>query len=297
MLNLATLSTFLAVALGIWGAYLHLRRDRRAVALVTQRDPGEQEATVIRTTPLWDTWALRARQAGFNWTGRTYVMAGAIGLCLATVTHLGGQPLLALLLAGLGFAGPFVLVEYRRGQRTEMFARQLPDALTLAANTVRSGGTLLQAIRAVARECPDPLRTEFKRAEQAVLLQVPAHTALEQVHQRAGCREFLPVVVASKVATRAGADMDIVFDSIAREILANRQHLQAMRTASSEGRTSAYVVTGIPVVFVGAVTLMSPDYFGPILASLMGRVLMGGCALIITLGVVMIRRMVDVRTW
>lgn len=297
MLSLLTAATFLCVTCSIWGLYLVWRRSRRAAALVAGRDAADQVATVVRSAPLLERLGDRARQAGLGWTARTYVVSAAIGAALGALFLASGNAMAGLLAGAAGVLGPYVFTEYRRRQRAELFAKQLPEALTLGANTIRAGGTLLHAIRAIAREIPDPVGTEFKRAEQAILLQVPAHIALDQIRQRTGSAEFTPAVVACSVAARAGADLDVVLENIGREIAEQRQFLQAMKAAASEGRMSARIVTGIPITFVTAVSLMSPGYFDPLLGSVVGKAMIGACAAVILLGVLIIRRLVDVRIW
>jgi len=216
---------------------------------------------------------------------------------MATCCWIAGQPELGLGAAAAGLVGPWAVVKYRQQKRATQFAEQLPAALMLAANTIRAGGTMLHAVRAIARQMPDPVRSEFARVEQALHLQVPLAAALDQARQRIGAPEFSAVVVACKVGGPVGADLDVVLENIAKEIVEDREFQRAMRAASAEGRMSARIVTAIPLVVGGYFFWSNPRYFDPILSSPGGSLILIGCFASIALGWVIISRLTDVRAW
>jgi tight adherence protein B len=297
MESLTFVGTFLATGFGLIALWQQLQGRRRAQEILRGRDPAGQRATVVRELSLTERWELAARQAGLEWTARTYLFiicagAGAGGLFL-----LAGLLPVALAIVGLACFGPWLLVRIQQRSRSEQFSRQLPGALILAANTIRAGGTMLQAVRAIARQMPNPIADEFARVERALQLQVPLGTALEQARQRIGAPEFSAVVVASKVAGQAGADLDTVLENIANDIVEDRQFRDAMRAASSEGRTSARVVTAVPFLVGGYFYLTDPYYFEPMLRSPIGKLLLPLSFLSIFVGWALIRRITDVRTW
>lgn len=289
--------TFLAVGLGFVALWQYRLGRRRARDILRSRDPMAQSATVLKIPGLIERWEITARQAGLNWTARTYVMMLGLGLIPSGLFALIGNVAAAvLIMTGVGLV-PWFIVRHRQRARTERFASQFPAALTLAANTIRAGGTLLQAVKAIARQMPDPIGGEFARIDQALKLQVPLGTALEQARSRIGGHEFAAVVVACKVAGQAGADLDQVLESIGREIVEDRQFRAAMRTASSEGRTAAKVVTALPFVGGAWFLMTNPNYFEPMTSTGQGRLLLIGSLVSICIGWVIIQRITDIRTW
>jgi tight adherence protein B len=173
----------------------------------------------------------------------------------------------------------------------------MPQALILMANVMRSGGSLYHAVGAVTRQMPEPIRSEFSRVEKAIQLQVPASEALARVRDRIGVPEFGSVVVACKVAGEAGADLDRVLESIARELVEDRQFIKAMQAASAEGRASARMVTGVPFFVMGAITFLSPGYMKSALSDPTAVMLMGVGFGMIAVGWVIIKKITDVRNW
>lgn len=297
MKALAWLSTFCAVALGARLLWQCVTGRRRSQMILAERSAAGQRATVVRAPSLTERWEMAAGQAGLNWGARTYISLIAASIAVALLCALAGRFGFGLALVVAACLLPWALVRYQQRMRAERFAAQLPGALTLAANTIRAGGTMLQAVRAIARQMEDPIAAEFARVEQALHLQVPLPLALERAKGRVGAREFAAVVVAFKVAGQAGADLDVVLENIGREIVEERQFRDAMRAASSEGRMSAKVVTAIPFLAGGYFYLTEPHYFDPIMATPLGRVLLLSSFLAIGLGWFLISRITDVRNW
>lgn len=297
MLYAAALLTLLAVALGIAGVIQLRTRSRLSARLLAERDPLEQQATAVRLPGLLDRLEKEAKQAGFAWTRRTFLLLWGTGLALGAMMWLSGDALSGLLLVVGAVAGPLVWIQRRARVRTEAFASQLPQALTLMANVMRAGGGLYQAIGAVVRQMPDPIRSEFARVERAVGLQVPVAEALEGVRDRIGVPEFNGVVIACKVAGDAGADLDKVFESVARELVEDRQFVKVMQAASAEGRASARLVTGVPLFVMGAITFLNPGYIKGVLNDQAALMLVLVGAVMIAVGWLVIKRITDVRNW
>lgn len=298
MQYLAALFTFLAVAFAL-AAWVQIRQGRSRLAhrLLAERDPTAQAATAVRLPGPMERLEQAAKQAGLSWTRRFFLLAFASGLLLGLLfimadSHLGG---LAVML--VSSAGPVLVVRQRARVRAELFAAQLPQTLTLMANVIRAGGTLYQAIGAVTRQMPEPIRSEFVHVERAMQLQVPAAEALGRIRDRIGLAEYGSVVVACKVAGEAGADLELVLEAIARELVEDRQFLRAMQSASTEGKSSARMVTAVPFVVMGLVTWQNPGYFGHALQDPLGRMLILSGVAAILVGWLAIQRITDVRNW
>ncbi|HLN61315.1 MAG TPA: type II secretion system F family protein [Symbiobacteriaceae bacterium] len=293
----AGLMTFLAVALALAGA-LHLRtQSRLATRLLADRDPLEQQTTAYRRPGPLENLERSARQAGLDWTRKHFLLFFGGGTLLGSLLLVQGSLAWGLAMAALAWAGPLLVIRQKARTRADAFTTQLPAALQLMANNIRAGGSLHHAIHAVARQMPDPIRTEFWLVQQAIHLQVPVAEALERVRDRIGLPEFGSVVVACKVAAEAGADLDKVFESIARELVEDRQFVKALQSASTEGKASAKVMTAVPFVIMALVSLLNPTYFTRALATSTGQLLIFGAIGVMAVGWVVIRRITDVRNW
>ncbi|RUY20156.1 type II secretion system F family protein, partial [Mesorhizobium sp. M7A.F.Ca.CA.004.12.1.1] len=121
------------------------------------------------------------RQAGLKTTiERFYIYSAVCGIVLMIVAFVAGAPLIALpgvLLAG-GLGLPRWFVTFRRARRVKAFLNEFPNALDIIVRAVKSGLPLNDAVRLIANESPEPVKTEFRRIvdSQQMGLSIPDAT-------------------------------------------------------------------------------------------------------------------------
>lgn len=296
MLNLIALLTFAATGLaGL--ACLAFRAGGRPP--LRELLPGEALHSGVSSPGEGEGWKKRwerlALQAGVEWGWRLYLAVAGLGLAVGVAVTLAGLPLLGLLLLPAALFGPWLYLQRSRDRRAALFASQLPAALFLAASVLRSGGTLLQAVEAIAAEMPEPLGGEFRRVLAKLRLQVPAHQALAETQARVSLREFAAVVVAARLGAEVGGDLAHLFDEIGRAVVESQNAHQALRALTTEGRLSADLIAALPLGVMALLHLLSPEYFALYLERWSGRILLGLCLGTIWVGWRMVRRMVEIR--
>jgi tight adherence protein B len=218
--------------------------------------------------------------------------AGASG---AVVCFAFGRPTEGIFIALAAIILPVFFVRKLRASRQAHFARQLPAALFLGASVMRAGGTLLQAVDAIAQEMPDPLGAEFKRVQAQMRLQVPAHEAMHEAMERVGVKEFAAVVVAARITAEVGGNMAHILDQIARTIMDAQNAARTLQSFTTEGRLSTNLIAAMPFVVMGLLQVLSPGYFAPLFETWPGRILLFLCLGCIAFGYSIIRRMVEVK--
>lgn len=297
MVNLIGLLLFASVCLG--AAAVHRMRMAPAEPAPAEpapsAEPGGLDRGGFARPGLGERLETAAAQAGLDWTGQFFAACGLTGAGLGLLLMLGGAPIWGLMTAAAGAAGPILYVKHRQAGRAARFAEQLPQALFLAASVLRAGGSMMQAVDAIATEIPAPLGAEFALIRRQMQLQVPAHEAMAAAWRRVGVREFAAVVVAARITAEVGGNLAHLFDQIARAITDAQNARRTVRAFTTEGRLSANLIAALPVVVLGVLHLLSPGYFQPMLATWPGRLLLGGSLLTIGLGWLLIRRMVDIR--
>jgi len=88
----------------------------------------------------------------------------SLALLLAVSALLLEFGLFPALLLGLGgYLSPFFILEYRRARKLRKFEKQLPPALSIIANGLRSGYSFAQALEVVHQDTLPPLSDEFGR--------------------------------------------------------------------------------------------------------------------------------------
>ncbi|HEX6139528.1 MAG TPA: type II secretion system F family protein [Candidatus Limnocylindria bacterium] len=208
-------------------------------------------------------------------------------------------------LAGAFLIGAFFprfYLKYRKGKRLKAFATQLPDTITLLANSLRAGSSFLQGIELVTREARPPISEEFERVVREMSLGVALQPALNNLVRRVASEDLELMVTAINIQSQVGGNLATVLDSIAYTIRERVRIQGEIQTLTAMQRYSGYVITLLPVGLAGILFLISPTYISkmldkpPELFGLPAGVIffiIGGISM--AMGYVLIRRIVDIK--
>ncbi len=207
------------------------------------------------------------------------------GVVIAVALALLSVSLWIAAVAGLT-AGPALVGLYfirARKKRIELFARQLPDALDIVVRGLRIGHPFTTAIDLVAREMQDPIGTEFGMTADEMSFGQNMEIAVNNLFRRVGQDDLHLLVIAVTVQGKTGgnlADVLARLSTLMRERFTLKLKIRAL---SSEGRLSAWILSAMPFILVGVVSLMSKSYFDELTGSpLLGPVLLySGVSLVV----------------
>jgi tight adherence protein B len=201
-----------------------------------------------------------------------------------------------------GMYAPRFYLKYRQGKRLRDFGAQLPDTITLLANSLRAGSSFLQGVELVTREARPPISEEFERVVREMSLGVALQPALNNLSRRVASEDVELMVTAINIQSQVGGNLATVLDSIAYTIRERIRIQGEIQTLTAMQRYSGYVITLLPVGLTGILFLISPTYISRMLQPnpqifglpagivffLVGLISMG-------FGYVLIRRIVDIK--
>jgi tight adherence protein B len=205
-----------------------------------------------------------------------------------------GQSSLALAVgAGLALL-PLLYVRFRRARRLKQFAEQLPYALDLVKSLLEAGHSLLRGFQVVVKEFRDPIATEFSAVLEQASLGLPLALALEEMLKRVPQDDLRLLVVAVKVQARAGSSLAQVIGRLS-EIMRNRQRLQAqIRALTAQSRMSGIIVGVLPIVVLGAFSLIQPGYASALFYDPTGIKMLRAAVILDLMAIITIRYMLKV---
>jgi tight adherence protein B len=163
----------------------------------------------------------------------------------------------ALLLLLLFFRG-------MRQRRIARFAELLPDTVDVIVRAVRVGYPLPLALELVAREMPDPVGSEFKAASDEIAFGQDVRTAIENLYRRVGQEDLLFLIVAINVQYQTGGNLAEILSRLARLIRQRARLRLKISALSAEGRVSALVLSMMPFILFGGISVISPGYFAEV---------------------------------
>ncbi len=214
---------------------------------------------------------LRAAEAAFFTLAFAFVVGVAMFVLKGVLIGI-----LAFVLIG-GTAALALQVAAIRSQRR--FVKQLPSALQLLASSLRAGYSLLQGCESVANEMGGPFSAELKRVLSEARLGRPLEEALELASDRVDCPDFTWVVMAINIQREVGGNLAELLDTVAETMRARSRLRGEVKALTAEGRASAVILGIMPPALGAAMAVMSPGYLDPLFHETIGRMMLGGSAL------------------
>ena len=173
--------------------------------------------------------------------------------------------LLALPLGiALGVGGVLLFLLRKRKKRQYKFADQLPDALELIARSLKAGHPLAVALTLSAREIPDPLGSEFGIFSDELAYGFPMNRALRNLQVRVGQEDLGVLATGIIIQSEVGGNLIELVSSLSNLLRERVKMRRKVRVLTSEGRTSGYMLSALPIFIFLALNLVSPKYYGAV---------------------------------
>ena len=235
-------------------------------------------------------------QAGLTITpARFYMFSAIFAFVLMFVALLAGAPLLLVLgapiVAGLGL--PRWIVGFLVKRRQNKFLTEFPNALDVIVRSIKSGLPLNDAIRLIANEGRDPVKSEFRRVveSQQVGLSVPDACARMTNYMPLQEVSFFAIVIA--IQSQAGGNLSEAIGNLAK-VLRERKKMKAkVQALSMEAKASAVIIGALPFIVATLVYLTSPQYMMVLFTDPRGHLIMGFSAIWMSIGIFVMRNMVN----
>jgi tight adherence protein B len=221
--------------------------------------------------------------------GGIFFVSGLTGLLLG-----GGNIVVGLLFLVGGLIGPWMYLGFRRSRRRKAFNAGLPDTLQLMSGSLAAGLSLAQSIDTIVREGSEPIAGEFRRVLVETRLGVTLEDALEGVGERFDSKDFEWVVMAIKIQRQVGGNLAELLDTVAATMREREYVRRQVAALAAEGKLSAWVLGGLPPLFMLYLLLTNYDYVIVMFREPLGWAMLGGAVTILGVGVFWMSRLVKV---
>lgn len=243
-----------------------------------------------------DGTALRLERAGMRLRVSEYLLVRLLsgGIAAAAVILIAGRgwwpALLALLLGLVGFMLPVLYVGVRGEKRAARISKQLPEALQMVSNALRSGFALSQSIEMAADQLTTPISDELHHVLRDSSLGAKMDDALVDMARRAGSYDLDMAVSAILVQRSTGGNLAEVLDRVA-ETMRERERVRGeIHSLTSQQRLTGLVLAVYPVVLALLFTALAPDHMSILWTDPVGRAALAVGVALQILGAFSIRR-------
>lgn len=184
---------------------------------------------------------------------------------------------------------------FHNRRRIERCLTQWGDACALVANGLRAGLTLPQAFALVAAEAPPPLREEFQRLVDTMALGKSIDAACTELERRLPAEEVSVVAHAVAVLQSMGGNLVAVFDRVVAIVREQHRVRTRIRTLTTQGMLTGWIVAALPFVHLGLVTFWMPQCVRPLFTTILGRGVLITAIVLQGIGLWWMRRIVQIR--
>jgi len=208
---------------------------------------------------------------------------------------ISGNIYAAILACIAGYLIPELILNISIQKKLNKFNTQLPDAINIIINSLKSGLSLNQAMESVASEMAEPIRTEFDRVvNEITILSRRKEEALQNMNTRINSDDLELVITAILIQSQIGGNLSEILGNIVETIRDRIKIKGEIKALTAQGRMSGIIVASIPV-FIGAVILIvDPLYFGPFFKHPIGWAMIVYCIISEVLGFVLIRKIISI---
>lgn len=199
------------------------------------------------------------------------------------------------LLVAFAVAAPYAYVIIRRKRQFRKFSALLPDAMDLVSRALQAGHSLTAALDLVGQEIADPVGKEFRRVSEEQNLGLPLRDALLNLADRIPVPDVQFLVAAMLIQRETGGNLVEVLDKTTA-LLRERIRLQGeIRIYTAQGRLTGWILCVLPIVMFFTLNALNPNYTAPLLNQPVGRHLLVAGAVLMALGVLIIRSIVRIK--
>lgn len=244
----------------------------------------------------------RLQQAGIDAEPREYFIAsGVLGAACAIGVYFSlpptlGPPGLALALI-TGFVGalglPGWILSWLIKRRQMKFIANLANAIDVVVRGVKTGLPLNECLGIIARESPEPIRSEFREVVDQQRLGVTMGEALERLVSRVPLPEVKFLAIVISIQQSSGGNLSEALGNLS-QVLRDRFTMKLkVKALSAEALASAMVLGSLPPIVIVLLHLSSPQYLVPLFATKTGNMALMFGGFWMSCGIMMMKKMIN----
>ncbi|MDQ1184684.1 type II secretion system F family protein [Agrobacterium larrymoorei] len=228
-------------------------------------------------------------------SSKFYLISAGLSVFAALAALLYDLPLLVAL--GIGFIGilgaPRWVLRFLVNRRKNKFLEEFPNALDVMCRSIRSGLPLNEAVRLIASDGQEPVKTEFKRIVDSQQVGMSLPEAIERMTLTMPLPEvnFFGIVIAMQA--QAGGNLSETLGNLSKVLRDRRKMKAKVNALSMEAKASAVIIGALPFIVSLLVYLTSPDYLMVLFTDQRGHLILGCSAVWMSIGIVVMRNMIN----
>jgi tight adherence protein B len=219
--------------------------------------------TWMARVPVFGQLEVNMRRAGMQMGVKAFValcaLSGAVTFVIWSQILGFGVAVAPALLIGAGL--PVMVVNAFKRRRLERFTSQLPDALDLMMRGLRVGHPINTTLSNVVENMEDPISTEFKIMADQIAYGEDIVSAFMALAERVDQEDAYYLAASVGIQHGSGGNLAGMLSTLSRVIRNRSMMRRRIKAISSEGRISAMILSGLPLLIFGFTSYSAPGYY------------------------------------
>ena len=232
--------------------------------------------------------ALRADEFVMIW-----ILTGAVIPAIAL--FLGAPLTVCIALVLVGVAAPISWVILKRNKRLTLLGRQLSDALGILCSALRVGQSVQTAMKNVAEEMEEPISREFMRVYRETQYGMTLEASLGGMVKRTKNPDLELMCSAILIQRQIGGNLAQILQNISDTINQRIQMRGEVKTLTSAGRMSGYIIGALPLFIILILMFINPSYIDMFFTTQSGRIMLIISAVLEVIGFLFVRKIVNIK--
>jgi tight adherence protein B len=190
---------------------------------------------------------------------------------------------------------PYICLYVLREKRRHDFDALLPEAVDLMARGLRAGHSIAAVLEMVGNEIANPVGTEFRALHKEQSLGLPIRDAMMDLVERMPLDDLRFLATAVLLQKESGGNLAQILDKTAL-VMRERARLKGqLRIYTAQGRITGWILCSAPFLMFALISVVNHNYEKTLFSNPLGlKMVYGGLGLMV-LGVLAIRKIIDVK--
>lgn len=194
----------------------------------------------------------------------------------------------------VGYYSVDVYLKIKSIKRKKEISDDLLKSIMIMNNAFKSGKSITQAIKTVAKELDGAIKDEFKRMSLDLSYGLSIEVAFERFYERVQLEDAKYITTSLIILNKTGGNIIKVFDSIEKEFI-NRKKLQhELKSLTSSSVFVFRLLLFMPFLLFVIIYILNPGYFVPLITTSLGYIILSVIIIIYILYILLIKKILRI---
>lgn len=233
-------------------------------------------------------------EADIELTVNDFLILSGISMIVLTILGLiiGKDPSVGFLFFIMGILAPYFYLKKAITKKANKFDSLLSDAITMVANTLKSGFGFQQALQVVSEEMPAPMSTEFKKVIQEITWGLTIDEALANLNKRMKNEDLDLVITSVLIQSEIGGNLSEILNKISETIRERKRIKGEISSLTAQGKVSGVIVGSLPIAIGGMILTINPKYMLSLFTNVFGLIALSVAIFLEVIGALIIKKII-----